>query len=117
MLDEEIKNIFDDALEMTQELFHSKLRDIRTFFRPPRTTTEPPAASEPNLPEASELDAEEELNDGNLEPEGVEEAHDEEDEYDREKKPEYTEETKRLIEGNVDSSTWYLPISRSQQAS
>ncbi|KAI6223051.1 Glucosidase 2 subunit beta [Aphelenchoides fujianensis] len=109
--DEEVRSIFGEELELLAEKFREKLLDLRRFFRKltterPTAVTEPPPTEEPRSPppEGEELkDADEEaddLNDDSLEPEPVRDERDDEDDGDRfdERKPDYSEATRNLIE-------------------
>lgn len=93
--DFEMITIFGEDTEINAEQFLNKHTDIKRLFTVKRTTEAPPTTTT-SEPTAEELDAEEDLNDDALEPEDV--AHDE-SQPEEERKPDYSEETNKLIEG------------------
>ncbi|KAI6206864.1 hypothetical protein M3Y94_00962700 [Aphelenchoides besseyi] len=100
LTDDEVRRVFDEETEIDAEKFRSKLLDLRHFYRKPKTETTPPPSDvteEPPTEEEKSNGEEEETegDDDSLEPES---SHDDEEAQDDERKPDYTEETRKLID-------------------
>jgi hypothetical protein len=99
--DDDVKAIFLEDTEIDAQRFLDHHDQVVNLLKPRPKQPEREESTTPAPNSASELDEEnEELNDDQLEPE--ETAHEDEGEPDNgDQKPDYTEETKKLIDGEL----------------